>query len=93
MKSPRTITLFAFRDSFLALRKLVWQLAKKECFVMAFIADVKVSLYSSQVDVTVTSETLSVYNVRPSFCREGVCEKSSILAKGRLAPFQFLRGD
>ena len=93
MKSPRTITLFAFRDSFLALRKLVWQLAKKECFVMAFIADVKVSLCSSQVDVTVTSETLSVYNVRPPFCREGVCEKSSILAKGRLAPFQFLRGD
>ena len=93
MKSPRTITLFAFRDSFLALRKLVWQLAKKECFVMAFIADVKVSLYSSQVDVTVTSETLSVYNVCPPFCREGVCEKSSILAKGRLAPFQFLRGD
>ena len=71
MKSPRTITLFAFRDSFLALRKLVWQLAKKECFVMTFIADVKVSLYSSQVDVTVTSETLSVYNVLPPFCREG----------------------
>ena len=63
---------------------------------MAFIADVKVSLYSSQVDVTVTSETLSVYNVLPPFCREGGgggCQKSSILAKGRLAPFQFLGGD
>ena len=27
---------------------------------MAFIADIKVSLYSSQVDVTVTREALSV---------------------------------
>ena len=90
MKSPRTITLFAFRDSFLALRKLVWQLAKKECFVMAFIADVKVSLYSSQVDVTVTSETLSVYNVLPPFCREGGGVKNlQYWQKGDLHLFYF----
>ena len=32
-KSPRTVSSFSFRDSFLVLRKLAWHLAKKECFV------------------------------------------------------------
>ena len=63
MKSPRTITSFTFRDPFLALKKLAWNLAKNECFIVTFIADIKVSLHSSQVDVTVNREaSFTVYH-------------------------------
>ena len=55
---PKNNHFICFQEFFLGFQKISWQLAKNECY--GIYADIKVSLYSSQVDKTVTREALSV---------------------------------